>query len=239
MKKYRFEVCAACIEDVANAIAGGADRVELCRNLEEDGLTPDYDTITAAVEMARNAGRPFEVMVLVRSRPGDFIYTGEEKALMTRSVADIIDMGADGIVIGSLNSDRTIDAEWVRQIVELAHGRRVSVTFHRAFDTVADFNKALESLILTGADRVLTAGGREGAEKGADTLSQLINQADGRIVVMPGGGVRSSNISYLQKVTGASEYHSSCRSTSDAAHTRASLTEIKKIVQLMSNYKQP
>lgn len=234
MSKYMFEVCAADLEDVIAAIDGGADRVELCRNLEEDGLTPDYETIKAAVGMARNAGRPFKVMVLVRLRPGDFVYTDGEKELMKRSVADIIDLGVDGVVVGSLTPDGAVDTEWVRQITDMAHERLVSVTFHRAFDHVDDFGKALEALAEAGIDRVLTAGGQEGADKGSDTLSRLVCQADDRIIVMPGGGVRSSNILRLREKTGAKEYHSSCRCTSCGRNHGASLPEVRKIAQLLN-----
>lgn len=235
MEKCLFEVCSANIDDVIAAIEGGADRVELCRNLEEDGLTPDYDTIKKAVESARNAGRRFDVMVLVRCRAGGFVYTDEEKALMKRSVADIIRLGVDGVVVGSLKPDMTVDTEWVGQIVELAHKSDVSVTFHRAFDYVADFGEALDALIGIGVDRILTAGGREGAEKGSEILSQLISRADGRIIVMPGGGVRFSNVSYLRTVTGAREYHSSCRCAPVGGHRGADIAEIRKIAQLLKS----
>jgi len=120
--------------------------------------------IKTAVRLARNAGRHFDVMVLVRCRADGFVYTDEEKTLMKRSVAEIISLGADGVVVGSLNPDGTVDSGWVREIVEMAHASGLSVTFHRAFDHVADFSKALEELVSMGADRVLTAGGRDGAE---------------------------------------------------------------------------
>lgn len=235
MEKCLFEVCSANIDDVIAAIEGGADRVELCRNLEEDGLTPDYDTIKKAVGLAQNAGRSFGVMVLVRCRAGGFVYTDEEKALMKRSVADIIKLGVDGVVVGSLNPDMKVDTEWIDQIVEMAHKSDVSVTFHRAFDYVADFGEALDALIGIGVDRILTAGGREGAEKGSEILSQLIRQADGRIIVMPGGGVRSYNVSYLQKMTGAREYHSSCRCASVGGHRGANIAKIRKIAQFLKS----
>lgn len=233
MNDCQFEVCSSSIDDVVAAIEGGADRVELCRNLEEDGLTPDYGTIRAAVGLARKAGRHFTVMVLVRCRAGGFVYTGEEKAFMKRSVAEIISLGADGVVVGSLNPDGTVDSCWVSEIVEMARASGLSVTFHRAFDHVADFSKALDDLIEIGVDRILTSGGRDGAEKGANTLSRLISRADDRIIVMPGGGVRSSNISYLKRTTGAGEYHSSCRCTSAGGHNGASVEEIRKVAQFL------
>lgn len=235
MEKCLFEVCSANIDDVIAAIEGGADRVEICRNLEEDGITPDYEIIKKTVELARNAGRHFDVMVLVRCRAGGFVYTDEEKALMKRSVADIIRLGVDGVVVGSLKADMTVDTEWVGRIVELAHNSDVSVTFHRAFDYVADFGEALDALIGIGVDRILTAGGREGAEQGSEILSQLISRADGRIIVMPGGGVRSSNVSYLRTVTGAREYHSSCRCAPVGGHRGADIAEIRKIAQLLKS----
>lgn len=233
MSNSQLEVCSSSIDDVVAAIEGGADRVELCRDLEKDGLTPDYEIIRTTVGLSRNAGRHFDVMVLVRCRPGGFVYTDEEKALMKRSVSEIISLCADGVVVGSLNPDGSVDSVWVREIVKMAHASGLSVTFHRAFDHVADFSKALEALVSAGVDRVLTAGGRDGAEKGADTLSKLISRAGDRIIVMPGGGVRSSNISYLKRTTGAGEYHSSCRYTSAGGHNGANVEEIRKIAQFL------
>lgn len=234
MNKYRFEVCATSIEDVRAAIEGGADRVELCQNLEADGLTPDYNMIKKSVELAREAGRPFEVMVLVRSRQGDFVYSEEEKELMKQNVSDICGLGVDGVVVGALNPDLTVDTKWIGQIVELVHRKQLSVTFHRAFDSVRDFSSALESLAHLGVDRILTAGCRGGAEKGMNTLAMLWRQAEGRIIIMPGGGVRSSNISRLHGTTGTREYHSSCRCSSENDRKSASLTEIRKIAEYLN-----
>lgn len=230
--KPMLEVCCASLEDVAAAIEGGADRVELCRDLEADGLTPEYDTVRKAVAMARDAGRPFRVMVLVRSRDGGFIYAPEEKEEMCRSVADIIAMGVDGVVVGSLNPDLTVDTAWTREIVEMVHARNLSVTFHRAFDHVTDFAQALEDLVAAGVDRVLTAGGTNGAERDADTLARLVRQAAGRIVVMPGGGVRSSNIARLRAATRAVEFHSSCRLL--AAPSVVSPSEVRNLANALN-----
>lgn len=232
MSKYLFEVCSTSIEDVKAAIAYGADRVELCRDLDTGGLTPDYDTIRAAVKLARDAGRPFSVMVLVRSREGDFIYSEAEKELMKRSVDEICDLGVDGVVVGALNPDLSIDLAWTTQIVELAHAKKCSVTFHRAFDRVVDFDQALNDVIAAGADRILTAGGCYGAERGIDTLTKLVRRADGRIIVMPGGGVRSSNISHLRDTINATEYHSSCRIANQQS---ASPLEVQEIVSLLKS----
>lgn len=232
MNKYLFEVCSTSIDDVKAAIACGADRVELCRDLDTGGLTPDYDTIRATVELARKAGRPFSVMVLIRSREGNFIYSEAEKTLMKRSVDEICDLGVDGVVIGALNPDLSIDTVWATQIVELAHAKNCSVTFHRAFDRVTDFDKALDEVIATGADRILTAGGCYGAERGIDTLAQLVRRADGRIIIMPGGGVRSANISHLRDTINATEYHSSCRID---AQQNASPLEVQKIASLLKS----
>ena len=229
--KPLLEVCCEGLKDVGVAVEGGADRIELCRDLNLDGLTPDGDTIREAVGMARRAGRPFRVMVLVRSRAGDFVYSAEEKETMRRSVVDILDMGADGVVVGSLNPELTVDTPWVQEIVDLTHSRGCEVTFHRAFDHVSEFSTALRELIDCGVDRVLTSGGPEGAEKGAETLARLVSQSAGRIAVMPGGGVRSSNIAGLLAKTNAEEFHSSCHTTPDGG---ADPQEIRRIAEILA-----
>ncbi len=234
MDKIKFEVCAENINAVKAAIKAGADRVELCRDLALDGLTPDEDTIRRAVALARGSSRRFEVMVLVRPRSGGFIYNHEEKRTMTDSIRTICGLGADGVVTGSLAPDMTVDADWMKEAVELAHSNGLSATFHRAFDHVADPAEALGTLIDIGVDRILTSGGRPDVISGIDELAALNRMADGRISIMPGGGVKSSNISRLHSVVGASEYHGSCRRTSADGNCSTDLQEIKLIVDILN-----
>lgn len=232
---FCFEVCADSLDAVAKAIAGGAGRVELCRELDTGGLTPDSDDIRRAVAMAREAGRPFAVNVLVRPRPGDFVYDVAEKRDMLNAVADICRLGVDGVVIGALDSDGTVDAEWTRSAVAAAHDAGVSVTFHRAFDRVADFAASLEALVKIGVDRILTSGCPTCAADGTPTLAMLVSLTDGHPVIMPGGGVRSSNIRRIREATGAREFHSSCKvRVADAQVTE--LDEIRSISKIMESF---
>lgn len=236
MTKHLFELCAPDLDAVAKAIAGGADRVELCRDLDTGGLTPDNSTILGAVEMARNAGRPFDVMVLIRQRPGDFVYTEAEKQQMMQSIAEISKLGVNGLVIGSLNPDGSIDAEWTKQATDAIHACGLSVTFHRAFDRVRDFSEALDTLQKIGVDRILASGPGDCVETGMDTLAMLTRHAAGRLIILPGGGVRSSNITKLHEVTGATEFHSSCRCKMPSGQTQTDSTEVERIANLIHSF---
>jgi len=195
-------VLEICIDSVESAIAsqqGGADRVELCDNLLEGGTTPSAGTIALA-----RKNIDIDLNVIIRPRGGDFLYSDVEFQVMEYDVEQAKQLGANGVVIGILNQDGSVDVERTRTLVELA--RPLSVTFHRAFDVSRDPFEALEALVNLGIDRVLTTGQESSALEGLDLITDLVQTAADRIIIMPGGGTERS----VQKVvaqTGVKEFH--------------------------------
>lgn len=193
----------ACVDSVASALAaerGGAHRLELCNALFDGGTTPSAGMIAAC-----KAAVSIPVFVMVRPRGGGFVYSDAECDVMRRDVTVARELGADGIAIGGLCRDNTIDVELVRMLVEAARG--LPVTFHRAFDFTPDLEASLESLIDSGVQRVLTSGGAPTAADGVTVLADLVHQAGSRIVVMAGGGVREENVHSLVSASGVREVH--------------------------------
>lgn len=202
MEQPVFEVCAESIESAQAAVAGGADRIELCAHLADGGLTPPLDRIKAAVTAL---SAPLHVMV--RPRGESYACTADGFALMRRQVTQIREAGAAGVVFGVLLPNRRIDVDRGRALVELA--RPMQVTFHRAFDLVPDLAEGLEAVILTGADCLLTSGGAPDVLTGADAIARLHRQANGRLHVMAGGGLTVSNLAEVVGRTGVSYLHGS------------------------------
>lgn len=201
-----LEVCAGDIESVIAAARGGAARVELCSALAVGGLTPSEGFIARAVAVPG-----VKKHVLIRPREGDFVYSPEEVEIMLADVAMAARCGADGVVVGALLPDGSIDAFTTRLLVEAAHSRGLSVTFHRAFDRTADALVSLERIIAMGCDRVLTSGLAPTALQGADVLRRLVEVAAGRIAILAGSGVNSGNVAQLVRLSGVSEVHASAR----------------------------
>jgi copper homeostasis protein len=205
--KYIIEIATTDFTTTRSAVEGGADRIELCAALTEGGITPSFGTIKQCRESFN-----VQLFPIIRSRSGDFLYSEEEFQVMIHEVKLCKQFGCDGIVIGFLHADGTIDIERTAKLVEIAYP--MEVTFHRAFDRCKDPFAALEQLIETGCQRILTSGQQPTAPQGIDLISQLIKAADERIVIMPGSGVRKENIRELAEKTGAVEFHSSLRSRS-------------------------
>ena len=201
------EVCCVSSADVREAAEGGAGRVELCENLEVGGVTPSRELLEEVMRVS-----PIPVNVLVRPRGGDFVFSPEEEAAMVRDIRMCKELGVNGVVIGALRADADIDVEMTARLVEEA--RPLSVTFHRAFDCCRDPFAALEEIISIGCDRILTSGQKDSSYDGRELLARLVEAAAGRIVIMPGGGVRVSNISEIEEVTKAVEFHSTSRGES-------------------------
>jgi copper homeostasis protein len=197
-----------CVDSVASAIAaerGGAARVELCGSLTEGGITPS----TGLIETTRTeVTLPFHVMI--RPRGGDFLYDAHEFEAMRRDIALAKRLGADGVVLGILDADGNVDVARTRELVDLA--RPLKVTFHRAFDMTADLFRALEDVCATGATRLLTSGGEQTSLQAPETIAQLIGRAQGRIIVMPGSGIKPENARSFVQQTGAKEIHVGLRS---------------------------
>ena len=210
--ELKLEVCCGDMQSVLAAKAGGANRIELCRALDVDGLTPSKEMMEEAI------GLGIPVQVLIRPREGDFVYNEDEVESMIRDIRLAKRLGANGVVIGALKPDGSIDEETIRYLVEAAKG--LSITFHRAFDVCSQPLEALEQIIALGCHRLLTSGQAATAEQGIPLIKQLVELAGERLSIMPGSGVNPENACKILSETGAKEIHGSLRKD---GHTDAEL----------------
>ena len=183
------------------AARGGARRIELCAELGVGGLTPGEELMRRARELVR-----VPIFAMIRPRAGDFVYSAGEFEWMRADIELARRAGMDGIVLGILTRERSVDVKRTRELAKFT--RPLPVTFHRAFDEVADLDAGLEDVIETGAARVLTSGGAVAAPEGIETLARLVAAARERIIVLPGGGINASNVLQVAKQSGARELHS-------------------------------
>lgn len=210
----------ACFNTASAIIAsvGRADRVELCEDADAGGITPSrrsFDFVRASISAP--------IFVMIRPRGGDFVYSEKEFLTMKEQLLVFKKINANGFVFGILKDDR-VDKERNRELVELAHP--LPCTFHRAFDKVSDPFQAMEDLIGCGFKRILTSGTKSNAVEGIEVLAKLVEQAKGRIIILPGGGIRSGNCKEIANITGTSEIHSSAILTKEGV---ADLNEIKRL----------
>ncbi|MGV1088617.1 MAG: copper homeostasis protein CutC [Mycobacterium sp.] len=199
-----LEVIGFDLASCLTAEAKGANRIELCANPHEGGTTPSYGVIKAA---RRNTS--IQLFPIVRPRGGDFFYSELEFQAMAADIRQCEQLGCDGVVIGMLREDGSVDVDRCAELI--THAGSMQVTFHRAFDRVADPMQSLEDIIALGCSRILTSGQRPNVELGKEMLRTLVGAAGDRITIMPGSGVRSNNILELAKFTGARAFHSSAR----------------------------
>lgn len=198
--KRLLEICCDSAGSALSAMNAGADRIELCDNLAEGGTTPSYGMIALIRDLLK-----IRMNVLVRPRAGDFLYDDNEYEIMMRDIELCKKLGADGVVLGILTSDGSVDVARTSELVRAAHP--LQVTFHRAFDMSNDSYKAIEDVISCGAARLLTSGQENKAKDGVQLLTELVKTAGERIIVMPGSGLDDSNIELVARVTGAKEFH--------------------------------
>ena len=199
---FTLEICCYNFQSCMIAAAAGAHRIELCADAAEGGTTPGFGTIKRVKEKIS-----IDVYPIIRPRGGDFFYDDDEFIMMKTEILLCKELGCEGVVIGMLKQDGSIDKDRCRQLVSLAYP--MGVTFHRAFDRAINPFEALEDIIQTGCERILTSGHKPTALEGAQLLDELIRQANDRILIMPGSGIRAANISEVAKRTGAVEFHSS------------------------------
>ncbi len=197
-----LEICVDSVESAIAAARGGAERIELCGALSEGGITPS----AGLIGMVREA-IDIQLYVIIRPRGGNFVYSEPELAVMRRDIAAAKAHGVNGVVLGVLKENDTVDETHTRELIELA--RPLQVTFHRAFDVCRDLDAALEDVIACGADRLLTAGGPSGAMEGLDTIAGLQQRAAGRIRIMAGGGIRIGNVRKIALRSGIRDVHTS------------------------------
>ena len=203
MEQIKLEVCCGDMQSVLAAKEGGADRIELCQALEVDGLTPSAEMMAEAI------GLGIPIQVLIRPREGDFVYDEAEVETMLKEIRLAKRLGANGVVIGALKSDGSIDEETIRRLVSEATG--LSITFHRAFDVCSQPAEALEQIVSLGCHRLLTSGQAPSAEQGIPLIKKLVEQSGGRLIIMPGAGVNQENARRILSETGAHEIHGSLR----------------------------
>jgi copper homeostasis protein len=195
-----IEACLDSVDSAAAAERGGAGRIELCDSLADGGTTPSAGMITAVTMRVS-----VPVFVIIRPRGGSFVHGASELDVMRRDIDAARRLGAAGLVFGVLRPDRSVDAASLRLLMDSAED--MPVTFHRAFDMTPDRMEGLEALVDAGVARVLTSGGAQTAIEGAEEIAALVRQADGRIVVMAGGGVREPHVAELVRRTGVGEIH--------------------------------
>jgi copper homeostasis protein len=199
-----LEVPVFNINSAIIAANNGADRLELCENYANGGTTPSYGVLKTVSE---NINIPVNVLIIPTG--GDFVYTDIEFAAMQQDILLCKELGFNGVVLGILLPDGNIDVTRTKELVQLAYP--LQVTFHRAFDRCINPYKALENIINCGCHRILTSGQKADVVAGKNLLKELVALANKRIIIMPGGGVKSSNIEALISTTNAIEYHVSCK----------------------------
>jgi copper homeostasis protein len=196
-----------CVFNVATAIAAeqaGANRIELCENYANGGTTPSYGYLRIIREKIH-----IPVFPMIRPRGGDYFHSADEIDIIRRDILLCKELGFEGVVFGLLNQDGTIDRENTARLVEAAYP--MEVTFHRAFDRCSQPLEALETIIACGCNRILTSGQEPKVTDGLGLVKQLVDQADGRIIIMPGSGLNSSNVAEIIARTEVTEVHTSAR----------------------------
>lgn len=206
MIPFLLEISVESLAGAAAAERGGANRIELCANLTVGGLTP-----SAPLMRETRQAVCIPIFAMIRARAGDFVYSGTEFAHMRSEIEVAKACGMNGIVLGILKPDRTVDIDRTRELVECA--KPLPVTFHRAFDEMPDLHAALKAVIATGAKRILTSGGKSRAADALPELAALVTAATNCITILPGGGINSTNLGEIARTTRAREFHSGLGST--------------------------
>jgi copper homeostasis protein len=212
----QLEIACFNLNSALIAQENGADRVELCDGFEVGGTTPNFEIVKQARE-----NLTIDLYVMIRPRGGNFVYTDEEFQQMQSDILALKALKVDGFVFGILKENNAVNLEQNKILVDLA--KPLPCTFHRAFDEVGNAFEALEQVISCGFKTILTSGQAQNVTEGMNRLTELVAKANDRIIIMPGGGLRSSNIGLIQENTKAVFYHSSA--ITDGSHT-ASADEI-------------
>lgn len=199
-----LEICCNSIESVINANIAGCTRIELCSNIAEGGTTPSYGLIKKAIETSK-----VPIFILIRPRPGDFLYSAQEIDIMKLDIIESIKLGAKGFVFGVLNADGTLNYNANLELIKTANG--LDCTLHRAFDLSLNPIENIETSIELGFKRILTSGCKNSAYEGIDFIKSLNKISKGKIIIMPGGGINSSNISYIKTTSGSNEFHTTAK----------------------------
>ena len=224
-RKLILEVCANGLDSSLNAQRAGVDRIELCDFLEAGGITPHSDVVSVVKERI-----VIPVYVLIRPRPGNFIYSKEEFRKMQKEIDMCLKLKVEGIVLGILNSEGNVDIDRCAELVNIV--KPLPLTFHRAFDKVKNPLVALEEIIELGFGRILTSGQKAYCLEGSEMISQLIAQANGRISIMAGAGITEDNIAEVVKRSNANEFHFSAKVKPPNENYISDLNRIRKIKEI-------
>ena len=226
-----IEICCSSISSVKNAINYGANRIELCQDILNDGITPSKRLLNSAIKISTKP-----INVLIRPRIGDFFYNSEEIKLIEYEIKQIKSLPINGIVIGILNRENDLPINVLKKLVQII--KPLDLTFHRAFDIVNNPIKSMNTLIDIGFDRILTTGQSDTAEKGLKMLLELKEKANGKISIMPGGGINENNCHIFLK-NGFNEIHLSAKKKKKENEIEpiADPEIIKKVVLLSLNHK--
>ena len=219
----KLEIACFNYESALIAQQGGADRIELCDNFKEGGTTPEYTIVAKARKEIK-----IDLFIMIRPRGGNFVYTNEEFDQMKKDILHFKNLNVDGFVFGILNEDNSINIQQNKELIQLASP--LPCSFHRAFDKINDQNTALDIVINCVFKTILTSGFTSSAMDGIENLEQLVKQARYKISIMPGGGVRSSNIAQIKNKTQAHYYHSSAIIQGDIAD----MNELKKLKEQLN-----
>lgn len=195
-----LEICVTNLQSALISEQAGASRIELCSGLDLGGLTPSYGLIRAACHHLN-----IPVHVLIRPREGNFTYSTLEMEIMLDDIQFCKEIGVQGVVVGALTDAGAIDTAAMQAMLKKAGPMELSC--HRAFDYTRTPMEALETLIDLGIQRVLSSGQAATAEAGAFLLKSMVQQANGRITIMPGAGITPANIRYIAETTGARAFH--------------------------------
>ena len=206
----RFELCANGYQSIINGIEGGADCAELCEALEVGGVTPSYGTLLHCGDAARHVRADFPIRVLIRCRPGNYIYNDDEIAIMCEDIRMVKDLGYEGVVIGALNKNGDLDVPAIMKMMTAGEGMKF--TFHRAIDACNNPLDAMETLISLGFDKVLTSGCKPTAYEGIDMIREFQTLFGDRINIMAGGGINEKNVERIITATGVKNIHASLTS---------------------------
>ena len=223
-----LEVCTVSTAGVLAAREGGATRVELCSALEVGGVTPS----PGLIKQCRMAAPDMILHTLIRPRGGDFVYDKYEVEAMIQDIVMACDNGADGVVIGALNRDGSIDTETCSLLVAAVPPGK-NITFHRAFDCCKDPEEALEQIIALGCNRILTSGQAPDIHTGIPMLARLHSLAAGRLTILPGGGLTPENAATVLSMTGCRELHGSLRENTPGNPTSPHL--VNMTIQAMNS----
>lgn len=212
VRRVTLEICVDSLDSVIACAEGGADRIELCAGLIEGGTTPSAGTLVQA-----RALFPGEIAMMIRPRGGDFLYSPAEISAMAADIELARDLGADAVVFGCLTAEGIIDLPAVETLLEACNG--LPAVFHRAFDVSADLENSLETLIDLGFERILTSGGKPSVMEALDIIAALVELADDRIDILPGGGIKAADVATVLEATKSGMVHLSARSLRDSSMT--------------------